>query len=328
MPSLHIENLSNTVDGFQLDAIDLQIEKGSYFVLLGPSGSGKTMLLESIAGLTPSTGTIRYNHSLLSAKSPEARRIGFVYQEFALFPNLTVEANIRFAGKYTPIEDAERHFNDIVAFLDIRKLLHRKIDGLSGGEKQRVALARALYPKPEILLLDEPLSAIDPTFKNTIMRQLKTLHRHYGLTTLHVTHNFREASYLADRLAIMMEGRIRQVGAPNEVLNSPKGLEVAQFLGYKNIFGSELLGEADGRTFSIDPNHIVLLDKEAGECKTFMFEGIVEESIWVTDHFKLYVRMGEKLFFIKLLKRVRDGIPAESGTAVTLGFDREDIYYL
>jgi molybdate/tungstate transport system ATP-binding protein len=333
MSSLQIEKLSHRINGFALRNIDLQIDKGAYFVLLGPSGSGKTRLLESIAGLNPSSGSIRFEETLLSDRTPEARQIGFVYQDFALFPNLNVEENIRFSGKYRKIENVEEHFRDITDFLDIGSLLQRKIGELSGGEKQRVALARALYAKPKILLLDEPLSAIDPTFKNSIMKRLKEIHRHYGLTTIHVTHNFREASYLADKIAIIMEGEIRQVGAPNEVLNRPKNMQIAQFLGYKNIFPTTLLGERNGeKYFSIDPNHIAILDIEECDTKAFRFDGVVEECVWVTDHFKLYVRAGENLFFIKILKTSKTqsekGCPAQSGDLVTIGFDQKDIYYI
>ncbi len=222
----------------------------------------------------------------------------------------------------------EAHFEDITAFLDIKPLLKRKVGELSGGEKQRIALARALYAKPKILLLDEPLSAIDPTFRNSIMKRLKEMHRRYGLTTIHVTHNFREASYLADNIAIIMDGEIRQVGEPNEVLNRPQSMQIARFLGYKNIFGTDLLGEEEQRFFSIDPNHIAILDSAESDIKDFTFDGIVDECVWVTDHFKLYVRTGEILFFIKILKRSQEGCPVQSGELVTIGFDRKDIYYL
>ncbi len=328
MSSLRIERLSHRIDGFTLHDIDLQIDKGAYFVLLGPSGSGKTRLLESIAGVSPSSGFIGFENIALSDKTPEAREIGFVYQEFALFPNLNVEENIRFSGKYRTIGNVEAHFEDITAFLDIKPLLKRKVGELSGGEKQRIALARALYAKPKILLLDEPLSAIDPTFRNSIMKRLKEMHRRYGLTTIHVTHNFREASYLADRIAIIMDGEIRQVGEPNEVLNRPQSMQIARFLGYKNIFGTDLLGEEEQRFFSIDPNHIAILDSAESDIKDFTFDGIVDECVWVTDHFKLYVRTGEILFFIKILKRSQEGCPVQSGELVTIGFDRKDIYYL
>jgi molybdate/tungstate transport system ATP-binding protein len=329
MSLLHIENLSCNFDAFSLKNIDLQIKKGSYFVLLGPSGSGKTRLLESIAGLNQSSGSICFENTSISNKTPEARQIGFVYQDFALFPNLNVEKNIRFSGKYRKIEGVEEHFRDIVDFLDIGLLLERKIAQLSGGEKQRVALARALYAKPKILLLDEPLSAIDPTFKNSIMKRLKEIHRHYGLTTIHVTHNFREASYLADKIAIIMNGEIKQVAEPNEVLNRPKNMQIAQFLGYKNIFSNTLLNEQDKeKYFSIDPNHISIFDIKQSNTKDFCFEGIVDECIWVTDHFKLYVYVGKNLFFIKILKTSQEGCLVKSGDFLSIGFNKKDIYYI
>ncbi|MDC7243371.1 MAG: ABC transporter ATP-binding protein, partial [Sphaerochaetaceae bacterium] len=156
MSYLKIENLSSRVDKFLLDNINLEIQKGEYFVLLGQSGSGKTKLLESIAGVNESEGEIYHNDILISELNSEKRDVGFVYQDFALFPNLDVKANIKFAAKYKKIEDADLLFEDLIEFLRLEKLLDRRIDNLSGGEKQRVAIARALYSRPKILLLDEP----------------------------------------------------------------------------------------------------------------------------------------------------------------------------
>ncbi|AFL69472.1 ABC transporter ATP-binding protein [Sulfurospirillum barnesii] len=219
MSFLSLQALTCNVGAFHLHDISFDVGEGEYFVILGHSGAGKTVILESIAGLHRVGGKLLFNQEEITHKAPEERSIGFVYQDFALFPNLNVRENIRFAGRYKEIEDAESLFNDLVDFLGLEKLLDRRIDNLSGGEKQRIAIARAVFSRPKILLLDEPLSAIDPTFRNAIMKFLKDIHRRYGLTTLHVTHNFREASYLADRIAIVMDGRVQQVGSTNDVLS-------------------------------------------------------------------------------------------------------------
>lgn len=328
MSYLSIKNLSNSVADFSLQNIDLEIEKGEYFVLLGQSGSGKTRLLEAIAGLDPSSGKIFYKNEEISSKNPEHRDIGFVYQDFALFPNLNVEENITFSGKYKEIEDAESLLADIVDFLELQELLERHITELSGGEKQRVAIARALYSRPKILLLDEPLSAIDPTFRNAIMKKLKEIHRRYDLTTIHVTHNFREASYLADKIAIIREGRIEQIGSPDEVLNHPKTIEIAKFLGFKNIFPTVLIKkESRSKYFSVDPN-VIRIVKEQSDCCDHVFEGFVEECMGITDHFKLFVNVNENHFFIKIPKREYENCLSRSKQSILIGFNEKDISYI
>ena len=328
MSYLSIRYLSNSVAGFSLKEINLEIDRGEYFVLLGQSGSGKTCLLEAIAGVDKSTGSIFYKEDEISKKNPEHRDIGFVYQDFALFPNMNVEENIIFAGRYKEIEEKEDHFNDIVDFLELRDLLERSISNLSGGEKQRIAIARAIYAKPKILLLDEPLSAIDPTFRNSIMKKLKEIHRRYDLTTIHVTHNFREASYLADKIAIIMDGSIEQVGSPNEVLNHPKTIEIAKFLGFKNIFPTALLShKLKSKYFSVDPN-LIRIVKDQSDCCDYHFEGEIEECMGITDHFKLFVNVKEDQFFIKIPKRDYENCLSQSQQSVTIGFNKKDIAYL
>ncbi|RYA24949.1 sulfate ABC transporter ATP-binding protein [Malaciobacter halophilus] len=328
MSYLKLENLSSTIDSFVLDNVNLEIEKNEYFVLLGQSGSGKTRLLETIAGLNNSTGKIIYKNSDISQLHPEHRDIGFVYQEFALFPNLNVEQNIKFASKYKKIDNANELFDDLVDFLKLGKLLKREIENLSGGEKQRVAIARALFSRPKILLLDEPLSAIDPTFRNSIMKSLKDIHKRYDLTTIHVTHNFREASYLANKIAIIMNGKIQQVGNSETVLNHPANIEVATFLGFKNIFPSSLLGfTSSSKFFSVDPNVIHVSNKKRPECD-YTFEAILEDCMGVVDHYKLFVNVQNHQFFIKILKREYEGCYASGGNKVFIGFDKKDIGFI
>lgn len=328
MSYLKIENLSSTIDNFVLDNINIEIEKNEYFVLLGQSGSGKTRLLETLAGLNNSSGKIYYNNKEISLLSPENRDIGFVYQDFALFPNLNVEQNIKFSSKYKKIENSKELFNDLVDFLKLEKLLKRDIGNLSGGEKQRVAIARALFSKPKILLLDEPLSAIDPTFRNSIMKSLKDIHKQYNLTTIHVTHNFREASYLADKIAIIMNGKIQQVGKSEDVLNHPANIEVAKFLGFKNIFPSSLLGfSSSGKFFSVNPNVIYVSNKQILN-KDYTFEAILDDCMGVVDHYKLFVSVETHQFFIKILKREYEGCYSNGGNKVFIGFDKKDIGFI
>ncbi len=325
MKKLQLHHISSKIGNFALDDINLAINSGEYFVLLGQSGSGKTKLLESIAGVHPCEGTIYFEGGDISKVAVENREFGFVYQSFALFPNMNVKDNITFAKRYKKIEGAKENFDDLVEFLRLEKLLDRDIDHLSGGEKQRVALARALYSKPKLLLLDEPLSAVDPTFRNAIMKSLKDIHQRFDLTTIHVTHNFREASFLADTIAIIIQGRIRQVGRAKEVLNNPASIEIAQFLGFKNIFDAGLLGERG--CFTIDPNVIRVSKSDNLSCE-YIFKGVMEQCMGIVDHYKLFVRVAENVFFIKILNREYDGCYTKDQNSVYIGFNRADVAFL
>ena len=326
MKLFEVENLSYEIDGFKLDNINFKVNQGEYFILLGQSGSGKTLLLESIAGFNEVDGKINFEGRDISKLTPENRDVGFVYQDFALFPNLNVRDNIMFSGRYKKIENPEETLHDLADFLGLVPLLDREIDNLSGGERQRVAIARALFSKPKILLLDEPLSAIDPTFRNSIMKFLKDIQRKYNLTIIHVTHNFREASYLADRIAIVMNGQIKQIGAASEVLNNPANIEVAKFLGFKNILPSSMLSEQGDRLFSVDPNAIhISKDKLHND---YVFEGQLEECMGIVDHYKIFVKVGEEQFFAKILKRDYVGCYADRGESIYVGFDKKNVSYL
>ena len=328
MDYLKIQNLSSNVGEFSLRNINLDIQNNEYFVLLGQSGSGKTMLLETIAGLNPCNGQIIFKGNDISSTPTEKRDIGFVYQDFALFPNLNVEENIRFSHKYKKIENADELFKDIVEFLKLENLLDRSTEELSGGEKQRVAIARALFSRPKILLLDEPLSAIDPTFRNAIMKSLKEIHRRYNVITIHVTHNFREASYLADKIAIIMDGEIKQVGKAKDVLNHPANIKVATFLGFKNIFPATMLGEvSSSEVYSVDPN-VIKISKNRDMKTDYIFEGVVDECMGIIDHYKLFVKVEEHQFFIKILKRDYEGCYADRTKTIQIGFDKNDISFI
>lgn len=327
MSYLSLKSLSYKLGDFDLKDITFDVNEGEYFVILGHSGAGKTVILESIAGLHKVEGSVHFNNDDITELTPEERDIGFVYQDFALFPNMNVKDNITFAAKYRKIENQKALMEDLIEFLGLQKIIDRRIDNLSGGEKQRVAIARAIFAQPKILLLDEPLSAIDPTFRNQIMKFLKEIHKKYKLTTLHVTHNFREASYLADKIAIVINGKVVQVGSANSVLSAPASLEVAEFLGFKNIFDASLIGEEKGKMFSIDPNEI-LVSSQDNLTNDFIFCGVMDECMGIVDHFKLYVDVGEHQFFIKVLKRDHANCSIDRGEKLYIGFDRKDISFI
>jgi molybdate/tungstate transport system ATP-binding protein len=236
---IQIQKLSVRFTGFALQDICLTLENGEFFALLGPTGAGKTLILESIAGLVqPSEGRIRIDDRDVTHLPPEKRGAGIVYQDQALFPHLSVRENISFGLRYHRKSSTHRKesLDLLVNRLGLTQLLGRSVHGLSGGEKQRVALARALAIDPAVLLLDEPLSSLDPNFREEIRQLLKDLHRETAITVLMVTHDFSEAHFLARRVAVINAGRIEQVGNVKSVFLQPATPFVAEFVGMKNIF--------------------------------------------------------------------------------------------
>jgi molybdate/tungstate transport system ATP-binding protein len=251
---------------------------------LGPTGAGKTVLLEAIAGIAPvRKGTVIVDGEEISRLPPERRGIGLVYQDYALFPHLTVEQNIRFGLRYEKRighDESEKRFKKLIAQLNLKDLLHRKPGTLSGGELQRTALARAMIIRPKILLLDEPLSAIDQTFREEIRRELQELHESTDTVFLMVTHDFRDAISLGTKAAVLHRGQIEQTGDILEIYRRPANRFVADFVGMGNILearfssdkttayaqglevllpaGTALSGGTEYRYIAIRPEEIVL----------------------------------------------------------------------
>jgi molybdopterin-binding protein len=218
--------------------VNLDIEKREYFAVLGPTGAGKTLLLELIAGFhSPDRGEIWLNGREVTELPPEERGVGFVYQDYSLFPHLTVEENVRFGLdlKRVPRSKAGKKVREVMRLLNISHLAKRYPSTLSGGEQQKTALARALVLGPEVLLLDEPLSAVDARAREQLRGELKRIHEHSGVTTVHVTHDHEEATLLGDRIGVMSGGKIIQVGKPDEIFRRPKSEFVAGFVGVENI---------------------------------------------------------------------------------------------
>ena len=239
-------NVSKRLGDFNLKNINLSIEDNEYFVILGPTGTGKTVILEVIAGMyKPDQGEVWLNDRNVTADYPESRNIGFVYQDYMLFPHLNVQENILFALKLKkmPANIMKQRLDRMSTLLNISNLLNRCPATLSGGEQQRVAIARALVAEPEVLLLDEPLSALDPRSQEVFQQELKNIHQQIKTTTIHITHNFNEALVLADRMGIMCNGEIVQVGSPEEVFQKPRSQFVAEFVGMENIYSGDLSDE-------------------------------------------------------------------------------------
>ncbi|MBE9470240.1 MAG: ABC transporter ATP-binding protein, partial [Chloroflexi bacterium] len=234
-----IKNLRVNLGGFVLQNINLDIKSGEYFIILGPTGAGKTVLLEAIAGLYPVLeGEVWTDGREVTRLNPEKKGMGIVYQDQALFPHLSVEENIAFGLKVKKCSKGERKAK-IAAMAEtvgIPHLLKRSPVTLSGGEKQKVALARALVIEPKVLLLDEPLGALDPETRERMQRELREVHRRVKVTTIHVTHDFEEAVALGHRVAVLNDGSIAQVGTPEEFLHHPSSEFVARFALSRNIF--------------------------------------------------------------------------------------------
>ena len=230
-----------------VDGVDLDVAPGEFLTLLGPSGSGKTTILNMIAGFVePTEGRILLNGRDVSALPPHRRNFGMVFQSYALFPHLTVAQNIAFPlrERKTGRDEIARRVAEVMELTDLRGLDQRRPHELSGGQQQRVALARAVVFSPSVLLLDEPLSALDRKLRQSLQREIKRLHDELQLTFVFVTHDQDEAMTLSDRIAVFHDGRLERIGTPRELYRRPGTRFVAQFLGESNVFAG---AAADGR---------------------------------------------------------------------------------
>lgn len=235
MVSVKLEGLTKYFGSVRaIEDINLEVKNGEFLTLLGPSGCGKTTTLRCVAGLEmPTSGQIYFDDKVVNDLTPRERNVAMVFQSYALYPHMTVYDNIAFPLKIrkAPKEEIDNKVKEVAELLQIEGLLGRKPDELSGGERQRVALGRALVRKPTIFLMDEPLSNLDAKLRIYMRAELKALHRSLGITTIYVTHDQVEAMTMADRIAIFNEGRLQQIGEPEELYGSPTNVFVAGFIG-------------------------------------------------------------------------------------------------
>ncbi|BAN26764.1 ABC transporter ATP-binding protein [Caballeronia insecticola] len=251
MAFLEIDNLHKAFGpNIALHHFDMKIERGEFITFLGPSGCGKTTVLRMIAGFeTPTRGTIRLEGRDVTRVRTRDRAVGMVFQSYALFPNMTVAQNIGFSLKVAKLAQkaADARVAEMLELIKLPHLAARYPWQLSGGQQQRVALARALANKPRVLLLDEPLSALDAKIRVSLREDIRALQRELGITSVFVTHDQEEALSISDRIVVMNEGRVEQVGAPLDIYNFPRTRFVASFVGTLNILAGRVIDPAAGR---------------------------------------------------------------------------------
>ena len=244
---LELVGIQKRFPGFTaIENLDLTIPAGSFFALLGPSGCGKTTTLRLVAGLEdPTEGRILLGGKDVTDLKPFKRPVNTVFQSYALFPHMTILENVAFGLRRRKIGDPVAKAQDALRLVELDHVQDRKPAQLSGGQQQRVALARAVVNRPALLLLDEPLGALDLKLRRQMQQELKAIQQEVGLTFLHVTHDQEEAMTMADTVAVMNKGRIEQMGAPEELYELPKTVFVANFLGQSNLFSVKVAGSTD-----------------------------------------------------------------------------------
>jgi spermidine/putrescine transport system ATP-binding protein len=250
---LRLTRLTKTYGDFTaVDDLSLTIQKGSFFALLGPSGCGKTTTLRMIAGLEePTAGSIHLGETDITTTKPYQRPINTVFQNYALFPHLTIFENIAFGLRRRGQKDVKEAVEKVLNLVELPHLAQRKPTQLSGGQQQRIALARAIVNRPALLLLDEPLGALDLKLRRQMQIELKWIQKEVGLTFVHVTHDQEEAMTMADTIAVMNEGQIEQMGSPADLYDNPETAYVANFLGQSNLIKGTISGN-DGDSLVVD----------------------------------------------------------------------------
>ena len=279
-PDISVRGLTKRYgDVVAVDGVDLDIPAGEFFTMLGPSGSGKTTTLRMIAGFEiPDEGTIELAGEDVSRLPPYDRPVNTVFQDYALFPHMTVQANVEYGLMVKKVKKGERRERAAKALEMVRLAGYgeRKPSELSGGQRQRVALARAIVNRPKVLLLDEPLGALDLKLRQEMQIELKSIQREVGITFVYVTHDQEEALTMSDRLAVFNEGRIEQIGPPAEVYEHPQSEFIAGFVGVSNVI------ERDNRRYTVRPEKINLLeDGEEAESGSHVEPGLVRDVQYV-----------------------------------------------
>jgi putative spermidine/putrescine transport system ATP-binding protein len=289
-PDISVRGLTKRYgDVVAVDGVDLDIAAGEFFTMLGPSGSGKTTTLRMIAGFEmPDEGTIELAGEDVSRLPPYDRPVNTVFQDYALFPHMSVQENVEYGLMVKKVRKGERHARAAEALEMVRlgSFGERKPAQLSGGQRQRVALARAIVNRPRVLLLDEPLGALDLKLRQEMQIELKAIQREVGITFVYVTHDQEEALTMSDRLAVFNQGRIEQIGPPAEVYEHPQSEFIAGFVGVSNVI------ERDGRRYTVRPEKInILLDGELPQAGSHVERGVVHDVQYVGPVTRYHVRL-------------------------------------
>jgi len=334
---------------FALNRVSIDVKAGEFLTLLGPSGSGKTTLLMAIAGFNrPDSGRISFGGRDVTIMPPHKREVGMVFQNYALFPHMSVFENVAFPLKLRKIaaDEKRQRVTEALKTVQLSDFAERRIDQLSGGQRQRVALARAFVFGPKILLMDEPLSALDKKLREEMQIELKQLHRQLGVTTVYVTHDQREALTMSDRIAVINDGEVAQLGTPREIYNAPATSFVASFIGESSIVplardgGGQLsyegakIGKAptgnqhQNWSLVIRPERLSLVPergkKTAGK---LYFKGAIIELVYQGEAAVVMIQLADgKTLTARMNTRAGDdGDQLSSGQIVTVALDKKDM---
>jgi putative spermidine/putrescine transport system ATP-binding protein len=351
MAFLEIDNLSKTFGAnTAVHQFDMHIERGEFITFLGPSGCGKTTVLRMIAGFeTPSRGAIRLSGRDVTYMRTRQRKVGMVFQSYALFPNMTVAENIGFGLKVLrrPQDEIRQRVEEMLQLIKLPALADRYPWQLSGGQQQRVALARALAGKPQVLLLDEPLSALDAKIRVSLREDIRALQRELGITSIFVTHDQEEALSISDRIVVMNEGRVEQIGTPSEIYNYPRTRFVASFVGTLNVLSGQIVDPASGtivvggqelrtshalnaadagkqRLLAVRPEAIVLETPATGRNT---LAATVEEVNFLGAVVRIRTRVNDEVISLDIFNDPNRRLP-ERGQPVALGFSHENLLVL
>ena len=319
---LEIQHISKSFGALQaVKDLNLSLEAGEFFALLGPSGCGKSTLLRMIAGFeAPTSGDILLDGQSMTALPPERRPLNMMFQSYALFPHMSVAHNIAFGLKQAQVGRAEREArtHDVLKLVQLQALADRKPSQLSGGQRQRVALARALVNRPKLLLLDEPLAALDKKLREETQFELVKIQQDLGITFMVVTHDQDEAMSMADRLAVMNQGQIIQLGAPEDVYERPNSAYVADFLGAINILEDGTQGIEQG----IRPEKIQISKGQQGK-----LNGTLLDEAYYGDVSTLLVRLdsGQEIRVSRTNRHRVEAETFEPGDSVALTWQDSDV---
>lgn len=329
-------------DGEALKEVDLDVYRGEMLALIGESGSGKTTLLRLIAGLeSPTSGTVKLNGKVIVGKHifvpPEKREIGMVFQEYALFPHMTVEQNVSYGLHKMDKAKARQRLFEVLEWVNLANLSNRYSHELSGGQQQRAALARALAPNPTIILLDEPFSHLDGVLKDQMREELRTILKNSGTTALFVTHDTMDALSVSDRIALLKQGQLQQIGKPRELYEQPTNIYTAGFLGKINLikgycskngiltdFGTFPFGpgikEGEEVLLSIRPEHINLQNSHDAELK-----GVLFHTSFQGDHQIVHLRPSVRDSKLRIILKLPATYEINLGEVVGFNIDPSQI---